>query len=122
MSAVQRSSRDHPKNILTVRELPAMLRYFKWIAVAALYLFALMVSLPAKAQTFTLLHNFTGADGSSPTAGVTLDQGGNLYGTMSLGGHTGGHCFNGCGTVYKLSFRNSNWIFTPLYLFSDSDG
>jgi uncharacterized repeat protein (TIGR03803 family) len=99
-----------------------MLGYCKWIAAATLHVFALMVTLPAQAQTFTLLHSFTGADGSSPTSGVAMDQGGNLYGTASLGGHTGGNCFTGCGTVYKLSYRNSNWIFTPLYLFSYSDG
>jgi uncharacterized repeat protein (TIGR03803 family) len=81
-----------------------------------------MITLPAQAQTFTLVHNFTGSDGSSPTAGVTMDQGRNLYGTASLGGHTVGNCFNGCGTVYKLTHKNSSWTFTPLYLFNDSDG
>ena len=47
----------------------------------------------AEAQTFIVLHDFTGqADGGRPTAGVTLGTGGHLYGTASLGGYFGtGH-------------------------------
>jgi uncharacterized repeat protein (TIGR03803 family) len=92
------------------------------IPLAALCLLVLMIAEPTQAQTYTVLHTFTGSDGADPTAGVTMDQRGNLYGTASLGGHTGGNCFSGCGTVYKLSYRNSTWIFSPLYIFSYSDG
>jgi uncharacterized repeat protein (TIGR03803 family) len=97
-------------------------RYLTIIRIAALLLVALMTFMPAQAQTYTVLHTFTGRDGTSLTSGVTMDRGGNLYGTASLGGHTGGNCFSGCGTVYKLTNRNSNWSFTPLYLFSYTDG
>jgi uncharacterized repeat protein (TIGR03803 family) len=66
---------------------------------------------PARAQTFSVLHNFTGgADGKSPLAGLTMDAGGNLYGTTNIGGR-------GVGTVFKLSYKGSGWIFTPLYAF-----
>ncbi|HTJ64723.1 MAG TPA: choice-of-anchor tandem repeat GloVer-containing protein [Alphaproteobacteria bacterium] len=52
---------------------------------------------------YTVLHNFTGkdhADGSDPTAGLTFDSSGNLYGTTQYGGST--NCNNGCGIVFKL--------------------
>jgi uncharacterized repeat protein (TIGR03803 family) len=71
----------------------------------------------AHAQTFTVLHSFTGgSDGGSPYAGVTLDQAGNLYGTTSLGGA------GQCGTVFNLQHRNSAWILSNLYTFHGADG
>ncbi len=77
----------------------------------------LVAMQPAQAQTFTVLHNFTGgADGESPDAGLTVGAGGNLYGTTANGARGGG-------TVFKLSYRGSGWIFTPLYAFGGgSDG
>jgi uncharacterized repeat protein (TIGR03803 family) len=66
----------------------------------------------AQAQSFTVLHNFTGGlDGSSPYAGLSMDRGGNLYGTASAGG-------KGYGTVFKLSHRGSGWVFDPIYAFA----
>ena len=65
----------------------------------------------AQGQTFTLLHSFTGgADGQQPQTSMTLDRGGNLYGTTVKGGF-------GYGTVFKLSQRNSAWLLSPLYSF-----
>ena len=65
----------------------------------------------AQSQTFQVIHNFTGlGDGSEPTYGLTLDAGGNIYGTT----------FNGnalTGTVYKLTNKGGNWIENPLYYF-----
>ena len=47
----------------------------------------IVVSQPAQAQTFKVIHNFTGGqDGQNPFAGVTLDKAGNLYGTAYGGG------------------------------------
>ncbi len=87
----------------------------------ALALFA--AAPPAPAQTFTTLHDFTGGeDGATPAAGLSLDQAGRLFGTASYGGHKGGACGGGCGTVYKLERQGRGWIFTPLYAFSDADG
>ncbi|MBV9718328.1 MAG: hypothetical protein JOZ77_03355 [Candidatus Eremiobacteraeota bacterium] len=45
---------------------------------------------------YTVLYAFHGTDGSEPYAGLTMDSGGNLYGTTSFGGKTG------FGTVFKL--------------------
>ena len=67
----------------------------------------------AQAQTFTVIHTFTGGiDGAAPEAGLTLDGAGNLYGTASAGG-TGLS-----GAVYKLSHRGTGWTFNPLYNFA----
>src|SRR5579875_3796713 len=73
---------------------------------------AFCLTLPAQAQTFTVLHNFTGgADGGNPYAGLTMDGGGNLYGTASVGGAGGG------GTAFELSHRGSGWVLSVLRSF-----
>jgi uncharacterized repeat protein (TIGR03803 family) len=74
----------------------------------------------AQAQTFTLLHTFTGApDGAVPIAGLVQDLAGNLYGTTQQGGITGGLCansgLNGCGTVFKVDPSGNE---TVLYRFT----
>ena len=70
-----------------------------------------------QAQTFSVLHNFTGgADGGNPFAGVTVGPAGVLYGTAD--GGTGD-----AGTVFRLSPHGSSFIFSPLYEFTGgSDG
>ncbi len=72
----------------------------------------------AQAQTFSVIHHFTGAtDGSAPRAGLTMDAAGNLYGTASQGG-TANH-----GAAFRLRPVNSGWIFSPLYSFQgEPDG
>lgn len=81
---------------------------------------------PAQAQTFTVLHSFTGeSDGYFPTAGLTIDATGNLYGTTESGGYFGGNCaaYHGCGTVFRLAQKNSSWLLAPIYSFQfGSDG
>jgi uncharacterized repeat protein (TIGR03803 family) len=55
--------------------------------------------------TETILHAFTGpnhADGSTPSAGLVRDGGGNLYGTTIVGGNSGCN-LRGCGTVYRIA-------------------
>jgi uncharacterized repeat protein (TIGR03803 family) len=54
----------------------------------------------------TVIYNFTGgADGSSPEYGLTMDSGGNLYGTTVTGGDL--TCPinppQGCGVVFKIT-------------------
>lgn len=58
-----------------------------------------MVFIPhAQAQTFSVVHNFTGgSDGGGPLNGFVADNAGNLYGTTS-----GGGTFN-YGVVYELT-------------------
>lgn len=66
------------------------------------------------AQTYHVIYDFTGGvDGAGPFAGVTMDAAGNLYGTtLSRGAH-------GYGAVYKLSHKDSTWVFVPLYSFQN---
>lgn len=46
------------------------------------------VFVVSPAGVISVLHNFSGPDGSSPRSGVTRDAAGNLYGTT----YTGGGC------------------------------
>jgi uncharacterized repeat protein (TIGR03803 family) len=61
----------------------------------------------------TVIYTFTGADGSQPWGGLTLDHAGNLYGTTAFGG-----AFD-AGVLYKL---DSSGHQTVLHSFSTSDG
>ena len=70
---------------------------------------ALITSLgpTAHAQTFSVIHHFTGgSDGSLPQSGVTI-RGGDLFGTASAGGP---HFW---GVVYQAK-RSGNWSISPL--------
>jgi hypothetical protein len=76
------------------------------------------MSPAAQAQTFNVLHNFTGGqDGANPYAGVTMDAAGNLYGTTNVGGDLNCNPPHGCGTVYELKHKGSAFLFNPLYSF-----
>ena len=59
----------------------------------------------------TVLHNFIGADGAFPMAGLMMDKKGNLYGTTSQGG------ISNAGTVFKLDPAGNE---TVLHSFTDS--
>ena len=84
----------------------------KSISPAAVFL--LLVSLiasTAAAQTFTVLHDFTGgSDGATPAAGLMMDAAGHLFGTTASGG-------SGQGVVFELKRAGSGWIFAPIYTF-----
>ncbi len=86
-----------------------------------MFLVLLLMTLtaqPAQAQTFKVIHTFTGGtDGTSPYAGLTMDAAGSFYGTTAEGGVKGSNCYNGCGVVFKLSRKGSGWILNPLYNF-----
>ncbi len=75
---------------------------------------------PAHAQSFQVIHSFSGTDGGNPAAGLTIDRAGNLYGTTEYGGtHTcdsQGHI--GCGSIFKLSRHGASWILGSLYDFT----
>jgi len=56
---------------------------------SSLLVFALatLMSLPAQAQTYTVVHNFvSGKDGWDPNGDMIHDSAGNLYGTTNNGG------------------------------------
>ena len=97
-------------------------------ATAALGLLTIVLALtlvlcpPAQAQTYTVIHNFTGGlDGGNPYAGLTMDAAGNLYGTTC-----GTPCVGGAdntGTVFRLSNQGAGWVLTTLHVFrGGSDG
>jgi uncharacterized repeat protein (TIGR03803 family) len=70
-----------------------------------------------QAQTFTVLHDFTGnQDGGGPM-GVTVNSAGVLFGATVGGGTLSYQCPYGCGTVFKLKRVNSAWILSNLYNF-----
>jgi uncharacterized repeat protein (TIGR03803 family) len=85
---------------------------------AVLFAVVLVAAHSTQAQTFAVLHNFTGgADGANPWAGLTWDRAGNLYGTTQYGG------IGSYGAVYKLTHKGSSWVVNPLYGFTGgSDG
>ena len=76
---------------------------------------ALGFARSAPAQTLTTLHGFSGADGATPMAGVTIDAAENLYGTTTGGGSH--NCPGGCGTVFKLRHTAGGWVLSTLYEF-----
>lgn len=92
-------------------------RSWKWAtssgwALATMLALAVMVTLSTQAQTFNVIHNFTGGrDGANPGTALTMSTGGVLYGTTYSGGE-------GYGGVFKLKPTGSGWIVNPLYVFT----
>jgi uncharacterized repeat protein (TIGR03803 family) len=76
---------------------------------------------PASAWTLTVLHDFCAKGGcarSFSNAGLTIDAGGNLYGTRENDGkHQGG-------TVFKLTYNpvTASWDYTVLHNFCSRTG
>lgn len=63
---------------------------------------------------YTLLHNFSGLDGSAPYAGLVRDGAGNLYGTTTAGGAFG------LGTVFMMNRDGTGFV--VLHSFAGPDG
>jgi uncharacterized repeat protein (TIGR03803 family) len=58
----------------------------------------------------SVLHSFSIASGAVPLSTVSIDQSGNLYGTLSNFGSTGSGCVsNGCGGIFRTSKRTGSW-------------
>ena len=90
---------------------------FRMPMVIVAFTSALLLTQFAAAQTFQVLHNFTGGfDGATPPYTLAQDNAGHLYGTANMGGR------NGTGVVFRFEHVNSGWVLTPLYNFSDQDG
>jgi len=86
------------------------------LLIVCMLLFPLAITSRVQAQTFTLLHSFTGGrgDGANPFASLTRDKAGNLYGATLHGG--AGH---DAGTVFKL---DTTGTMTILYNFTGERG
>lgn len=85
-------------------------------ALAVAVVFSFVVSNPAEARPYKVLHSFCSGgpcgDGSQPRAALTMDLSGNLFGTAAVGGHTG-H-----GTVFQLArSETGKFKFNKLYSF-----
>lgn len=81
------------------------------IQLVVFYALMLFARQPAQAQTYTVLHTFTGVlDGSSPTAGLTLLGTGNLFGGA------------GPSAVFRLRPAGQGWVFSPIFEFDGRDG
>ena len=75
------------------------------MALVVVFTLALFTTHAMQAQTFSLLHTFTGGlDGSDPAAGVTIGPSGVLYGTATFGGT------HDAGTVFKLYMARPNRV------------
>ena len=82
--------------------------------IVALGMLMLFITSQVQAQTFTVLHTFTGGQaGANPSVGVSIDQEGNLYGTTHNGSNYG--------TVYELKHEGTGWILDILLDFQNGD-
>lgn len=88
-------------------------------AIAFAFFYCVLTSTPAHAQTFSVLHSFTGAEGTNPRYGLARDSAGNLYGATQYGGIIqNSNCDEeeGGGTVYKVAPSGKT---TALYAFNE---
>jgi uncharacterized repeat protein (TIGR03803 family) len=84
------------------------------LALSAAVGLAVVAAPSAQAQTFTVLHAFSGRpDGDNPAGGLILDSAGNLYGTTWHGE------VSGVGTIFKLDTSSDE---TVLYSFAGKSG
>jgi uncharacterized repeat protein (TIGR03803 family) len=78
-------------------------------ATIAVMFLALIATQVLQAQTFSVVHNFSGTDGIKPNGSLIQDSAGNLYGTTYKGGAFG------LGTVFTV---DPSGVLTVLYSFS----
>jgi uncharacterized repeat protein (TIGR03803 family) len=77
------------------------------------YALTILAAQLAQAQTYSVIHFFEGTDThENPTAGVTIDGAGHLYGTT----------YNIWGSVFEMQTVNSSWVFSTLYSLPPSGG
>jgi uncharacterized repeat protein (TIGR03803 family) len=73
----------------------------------------------------TVLYDFSGGeDGGLPTAGLTIDRVGRLYGTTEYGGHFSYYCQDGCGAVFEISpsaASGGSWKYSVIHEFVGGD-
>ncbi len=85
-----------------------------WLTLASVWAFAFALALfatpAAHAQTYSVIHTFSGdpGTGSNPSAGVTI-RNGILYGTTNFSMFQ-----SGPGAVYQIQHLGENWITTTI--------
>lgn len=80
------------------------------VAVAAVLI--VVAAYAVEAQTFKVIHDFTGgADGADPYTGLTRVGAASFYGTAYFGGTANQ------GVVFSLTPLGSNWSLVPIYNF-----
>jgi uncharacterized repeat protein (TIGR03803 family) len=78
-----------------------------------------LLACSAQAQTFTVLHAFSGgSDGSQPSGLIRDPVTNNLYSVASLGGDLSCNAPLGCGLVFKV---HQTGVFTVLYYFKGGE-
>jgi uncharacterized repeat protein (TIGR03803 family) len=78
------------------------------LALGTMFVLGVLGTLPAQAQTETVLHAFNGKSGRYPQAGVIRSSAGDIYGTAAEGGPSN------YGIVFKLDRTGKE---TVLYSF-----
>jgi uncharacterized repeat protein (TIGR03803 family) len=84
----------------------------------------LSVPIVSAQSKYKTLYTFPGSHkgGYEPEGRVIFDQAGNLYGTTAAGGKVIKHCYEGCGTVFKLTPQsNGGWAKAVLYKFTGGE-
>ena len=77
-------------------------------------------AIPADGSTFTVLHSFTGADGSRPVAELMVASSGKLYGVTSTGGINSEGATTALGTIFSIDRAGTG--FSRLYSFDGKHG
>ena len=77
--------------------------------VLVVFLISITLASSSHAQTFSVLYNFSGADGAGPSGNLIRDTAGTIYGTTFIGGTSN------LGTIFKL---DATGVETVLYSFS----
>jgi uncharacterized repeat protein (TIGR03803 family) len=98
------------------------IKCLKFLSPVLFAFFLASIPSPAAAQTYKVLHTFTGApkDGQWPVGALARDAVGNLYGATREGGP--GTCANGqfsCGTVFMLTKTGKE---VGVFSFTGQDG
>jgi uncharacterized repeat protein (TIGR03803 family) len=84
------------------------------LLVVSILILVVTPAMWAQAKYKTLYQFTDGHDGGQPSAGLTFDHNGNLYGTTCCGGDSS----QGDGTVFELTRSDKGWTESVLYSFS----